>query len=132
MRRINNFAMAAALTFLGMTGIASASNDRSYTAAISPSDVAPNTTLNYNLTVTNSILSTAPAHFIQEVIVTVPSAFTITGPVTVQVPAGAPAPWVVIVSGHTITVDASSKKGTSSDYSVTSGQGITITVPAKA
>jgi hypothetical protein len=134
MRRITNFAMALALTCLGMAGIASASNDRSYTAAVSPSDVAPSTTVNYNLSVTNSILSTAPSHFIQQVIVTVPSAFTITGPATVQVPASAPAPWVVIVSGHTITATASTsdKKGTSTDYSVTSGQGITITVPAKA
>ena len=102
-------------------------NDRYYVAKIQPSDVAPNTTTNYNVSVTNNILS-GPSHFLRQVILTVPSAFTITGPVTVQAPPAAPLPWKATVSGNTITVIS----GSVSDASVAAGQGITITVPAKA
>jgi MBG domain len=126
MKTFGNSFLIAALTLVS-AGIASGANDRLYVAAIQPNDVAPNTTTNYNLTVTNNILS-GPSHFLRQVIVTVPSAFTITGAVTVQAPPAAPLPWIASVSGRTITVIS----GSTSDASVTAGQSITITIPAKA
>src|SRR6266700_1136726 len=118
-------ALRIASALLGMASVGYAANDRLYVAAVQPNDVAPGSTQNFNLTLTNNILS-GPSHFLRQVIVTVPSAFIITGSVTVQAPIGAPLPWTVAVSGHTITVVS----GSSSDASVTAGQGITITVPA--
>src|SRR4051812_33155134 len=126
MKQSSKFAAAMVLTCMGMAGIASGANDRYYVAAMQPNDVAPGTTTNFNLTVTNNILS-GPSHFLRQVIVTVPSQFTITGAVTVQAPIAAPLPWIATVSGNTITVIS----GSSSDASVTAGQSITITVPAK-
>src|SRR6266700_1840104 len=119
-------ALRIASALLGMASVGYAANDRLYVAAVQPNDVAPGSTQNFNLTLTNNILS-GPSHFLRQVIVTVPSAFIITGSVTVQAPIGAPLPWTVNVNGHTITATS----GSSSDASVTAGQGITITVPAQ-
>jgi hypothetical protein len=79
------------------------------------------------LVVTNNIIS-GPSHFLRQIIVTVPAGFTISGPVTVQAPLAAPAPWKATVSGNIVTVVS----GSSSDSSVTAGQSVTITVPAVA
>jgi hypothetical protein len=111
---------------MAITGIVLGANDRYYTATIGPSDVPPGgAPTNFNLTLTNNILS-GPSHFLRQIIVTVPTGFTITGPVTVQAPAGAPLPWKATVSGQTVTVVS----GSSSDSSVIAGQSVIITVPA--
>jgi len=111
-----------------MSGIVSAANDRLYTAVISPSNVPPGgLPTNFNLIVTNNIIS-GPSHFLRQIIVTVPAGFTISGPVTVQAPLAAPAPWKATVNGNIITVVS----GSSSDASVTAGQSVTVTVPAVA
>jgi hypothetical protein len=125
-------ALSMGFALLGMASIASAGNDRLYTSTISPNDVAPGTTTNFNLTLTNNILS-GPSHFLRQVIVTVPAGFTITGPVTVQAPPAAPLPWkVTYVKNSNTTYTITVVSGSPSDASVTAGQAITITVPAMA
>jgi hypothetical protein len=120
--------LTIALAFVAVSGTASAANDRLYTAAIIPSNVPPGgIPTNFNLIVTNNILS-GPSHFLRQIVVTVPQAFTISGLVTVQAPVSAPLPWKATVSGNTITVVS----GSTSDASVTAGQSVTITVPAVA
>src|SRR5213596_2105179 len=127
MKRIS-IARALVLMCIAMSSVVWAANDRYYTAFISPSNVAPGgLPTNFNLVLTNNILS-GPSHFLRQIIVTVPTGFTIAGTVTVQAPASAPLPWKATVSGNTITVVA----GVSSDASVTAGQSVTITVPAVA
>src|SRR5947199_406274 len=127
MKRIS-IARALVLMCIAMSSVVWAANDRYYTAFISPSNVAPGgLPTNFNLIVTNNILS-GPSHFLRQIIVTVPTGFTISGTVTVQAPATAPLPWKATVSGNKITVVS----GSTSDASVTAGQSVTITVPALA
>src|SRR5213594_1955960 len=130
MKRSIAYILALVIACVGMAVIAWAANDLYYTAVIAPNDVPPGVPgkpTNFNLIVTNNIIS-GPSHFLRQIIVTVPNGFTITGPVTVQAPAGAPLPWKATVSGQTITVVS----GATNDASVTAGQSVTITVPAIA
>src|SRR5713101_1265995 len=76
MKRISTSIVTVALACLGMAVEAKAANDRIFDAQIRPSETTTSDPVLYSVTVTNDIFI-GPSHFIRQIIVTVPSVFTL-------------------------------------------------------
>src|SRR3954454_17619614 len=96
MKHPTYFAIATALTCIGMTGIATGAtvNDRYFVAGISPSLTTTAAPVPYIVTVTNNLKS-GPSHFMQQIVVTVPREFTLVNVVGTQSPITLPPLWTV-------------------------------------
>src|SRR6266702_2554988 len=124
MRRISISLVTVALAYIGMAGNARAANDRFYIAGMRPTATTPLTTTNFQLNVTND-LKNGPTHPIRQIIITVPTGFTL-----VPLPGGAPAVtappnWIVYsIVGQKITVT------TTGAYELTAGKSVAILINA--
>src|ERR1700688_4259523 len=123
-------AVTMLLGCIGLAGLAKGDtvNDRYSVAGASPSDVAPGSTSTYNVSVTNDLKS-GPSHFVRQVIVTVPTGFTLITSPGASSPVTPPPGWnLQSISGQTITVVTMS----STDTSITAGKSVTIRITAQA
>jgi Bacterial Ig-like domain (group 3) len=123
-------AVTMLLGCIGLAGLAKGDtvNDRYYVAGASPSVVAPGSTSTYNVSVTNDLKS-GPSHFVRQVIVTVPTGFTLITSPGASSPVTPPPGWnLQSISGQTITVVTMSP----TDTSMTAGKSVTIRITAQA
>jgi MBG domain-containing protein len=124
-----------ALACLGITvsGHAATNNDRFYVAQISPSVTTTTAPQAYFLTITNDIVS-GPSHFIRQIKVTVPAAFTLVNIPGTTSPVTLPPLWMVqsitpaanLPGPHVITFVTIN----SNDQSMTSGKSATFVINA--
>ena len=120
-------AVTMLLGCIGLAGLAKSEtvNDRYYVAGASPSVVAPGSTSTYNVSVTNDLKS-GPSHFVRQVIVTVPTGFTLITSPGASSPVTPPSGWnLQSISGQTITVVTMSS-------TMTAGKSVTIRITAQA
>src|SRR4051794_3880158 len=94
MKRIALSAMTLTLAYLGMPGDAKAAADRFYVATISPSVTVVSTPVLYKLSVTNDIQS-GSSHFIRQIALTVPAAFSLVNIPSTNSPITLPPFWKV-------------------------------------
>jgi hypothetical protein len=132
MKHPTYFAIATALTCIGMTGIAAGAtvNDRSFLATISPSLTTTSAPVPYRVSVTNDIKS-GPSHFMQQIVITVPREFTLVNVTGTQSPVTLPPLWTVAsITGSANTAHVITFTTTSA--SMTGGKSTTFTINASA
>lgn len=127
---MKDLGISLAILTVGLLGVVNhaqgSANDRFYIAGISPSATTPLTTTQFHLTVTNDLKS-GPLHPFQQIILTVPTGFTL-----VPLPGGfpavtAPPHWTVSsVAGQVVTII------TTNGFALPAGKSVTILVNAQS
>ena len=111
-----------ALVAFGLSGVSQATGiDRQFAITIDPLNPAPGSTHTYTLTITNDLL-TGQKNQIQNIVVTVPSGFTLASTNPVIAPTG----WSVTVSGNVVTLS------TTNAFQLSPGQSLSIGINATA